>query len=469
MRDFYIYNTLSRRKEKLEPLDPPEIKLYCCGPTVYDYAHIGNFRTFVFEDILRRSLNLCGYRVCEVMNLTDVDDKTIAGAEKAGLPLREYTDRFIAAFFEDLDSLRIQRAEHYPRATDTIPEIISLVERLESRGHVYRSGGSAYFRLASFPGYGGLSGLDSDGILEGARVDNDSYDKESARDFVLWKGDRAESVGWESPFGRGRPGWHIECSAMSMKYFGPSLDLHCGGVDLMFPHHENEIAQSEAATGEKFVRYWVHAEHLLVEGRKMSKSLGNFYTFRQLRERGHNASSIRYLLASTHYRSQLNFTFDTLQAAASAVNRLRDFKVRLDSYRPVSANYISFDFWCADEFTARLADDLSVGEALARVFDFVHAANRLMDSGSLSEADRQRALEELKTVDSVLDVLRPDAEVDSELENYIEGMIEERLQARRSKDFGRADAIRKELLERGVVLEDTPGGTRWKIRAANPE
>ncbi|MCE5271127.1 cysteine--tRNA ligase [bacterium] len=468
MRDFYLYNSLSRRKEKLEPLAPPEVTLYCCGPTVYDFAHIGNFRTFTFEDILRRSLALCGWRVREVMNLTDVDDKTIAGAERAGLPLRQYTDRFIEAFFADLDELRIQRAEHYPRATDMIPEIIALVQSLLDKDHAYVSGGSVYFRLDSFPQYGRLSGVDRGGILDGARVDNDSYDKESARDFVLWKGDREESVGWESPFGRGRPGWHIECSAMSMKYFGPSLDLHCGGVDLMFPHHENEIAQSEAATGRQFVKYWVHAEHLLVEGRKMSKSLGNFYTFRQLREKGHSAASLRYLLASTHYRSQLNFTFEALQAAASAVNRLRDFKVRLDSYHPIVANYISVDFWCLEEFRARLADDLSVGEALAHLFDFVHAINRRMDVGSLGEADRNRALRELAAVDGVLDVLRPDGEVGSELEKYIEGKIEERIRARRERDFRRADAIRDELLERGVILEDTPGGTRWKIRQSDP-
>jgi cysteinyl-tRNA synthetase len=465
MGDFYLFNTFTRTREKFEPLDPPLVRIYCCGPTVYDYAHIGNFRTFIFEDILRRSLLAHGFKVCEVMNITDVDDKTIDGAARQGKRLGEYTDYYIRAFFQDLDELRIQRAEYYPRATEHIPEILELIHRLEERGYSYRSEDSVYFRIADFPSYGALSRLDLSGMREGVRVDLDSYDKENIRDFALWKGGKDEAVGWESPYGRGRPGWHIECSAMSMKYLGESFDLHCGGVDLIFPHHENEIAQSEGATGKKFVRFWLHAEHLLVETHKMSKSLGNFFTFRDLKARGYKPSALRFMLLSTHYRSQLNFTFEALDAAASAVGRLRDFKDRLDNYRPSPGASAEPALKCAEPFLDALADDLAISNALASLFDYVREVNRLIDQGALSRGARDSALGELEIVDRVLDVLHPDIQgEDSEFIKYVENLIQERNQARAEKNYARSDRIREELLSKGIILEDNPQGTRWKRR-----
>ena len=462
MSDFYLYNTLTRTKDRFEPLEPPQVRMYCCGPTVYDYAHIGNYRTFIFSDLLRRSLLLHGFEVLEVMNITDVDDRTIDGAAKKGQELSAYTGPYIEAFFEDLGQLRIRKAEHYPRATEHIAEIIGLVRRLEERGIAYRSGDSVYYRIGGFRNYGKLSRLDSAGIQAGARVEADNYDKENVRDFVLWKGGRDESVAWDSPWGRGRPGWHVECSAMSMKYLGESFDLHCGGVDLTFPHHENEIAQSEGATGKPLARFWVHAEHLLVEGQKMSKSLGNFHTFRDLKQQGHSASAVRYLLLGTHYRSQLNFTAEALHASASAVGRLRDFSERLTSYNTPPGAQGEPALRCAQSFREALEDDLSISQALSALFDFVREVNRLIDLGSLSAAGRAGALEELRLCDSVLDVLEPDREENEEFVRRVEELIAERNQARRNRDFGRADIIRAELDSRGVVLEDNPQGTRWK-------
>jgi len=462
--DFYLYNTLTRSKEKFEPLAPPMVKLYCCGPTVHDYAHIGNFRTFIFEDLLRRSLELHGYKVTQVVNITDVDDKTIAGAQREGKSLEQYTQTYIKAFFEDIDQLRIKQAEHYPRATRHIAEIIELIQRLYEKGLAYKSNDSVYFRIANFSGYGRLSRLDPNGIQQGVRVDLDDYGKENLRDFVLWKGGKNESIRWEAPFGSGRPGWHIECSAMSMKYLGESFDIHCGGVDLIFPHHENEIAQSEGATGKPFVRFWLHAEHLLVEGQKMSKSLGNFYTFRDLKAKGFKPSAIRYLLLSTHYRSQLNFTFEALHAAARAVERLRDFKYRLESYVPPAGAEEEPEIWCADSFKSALADDLAINSAEAALFDFVREVNRLIDKKALSPRAKQRALEELALCDKVLDVLRPELEKEDEdfIKEMVEKMVEERNRARAARDYERADRIREELGRRGIILEDTPQGTRWK-------
>jgi len=460
---FRIYNTLTRSVDTLDPVEPGLVRIYCCGPTVYDYPHIGNWRTFTFTDLLRRSLLANGYRVLEVMNLTDIDDKIIAGMVREGKSLEEFTAPFVEAFFADLDRLRIQRAEHYPRATGHIGEIVELIGRLEEAGHVYRSGGSVYYRIRSFDGYGRLSRLDAGGIRDGARVDVDSYDKESARDFALWKGGKEEPVGWDSPWGRGRPGWHIECSAMSMKYLGGTFDLHLGGVDLIFPHHENEIAQSEGATGEPFVRCWVHAEHLLVEGEKMSKSLGNYYTLGHLLDKGFKPSAIRYLLLSTHYRSKLNFTIEALHGAASAVGRLRDFERRLEDYSPRAGTAPAPAVRCAEAFTTALADDLAIGGALAALFDFVREVNRQIDEGTLSGEGRRRALDDLHECDRVLDVLRPDAEAGDEgLAAWVEKLVAERNQARTRRDFARADAIRLELADKGILLEDGPQGTRWK-------
>lgn len=467
MQDFYIYNTLSRSKEKLEPLNPPEVGCYVCGPTVYDFAHIGNFRTFLFSDLLRRSLTFCGYRVNEVMNLTDVDDKTIGGAEAEGVDLSSYTAKYIDAFFADIDSLRIQRAEFYPRATDHIEEIITFIKKLEDKGLAYTSGDSVYYRIAGFDDYGKLNRLDREGMLDGARIDSDSYEKEHVRDFVLWKGGRQDKFSWQSPWGQGRPGWHIECSAMSMKYLGESFDIHCGGIDLAFPHHENEKAQSEGATGKPFARYWIHAEHLLVESRKMSKSLGNQYTLRDMLDKGCKQSVLRYVLLSTHYRSKLNFTFDSLHAAASAVERLRDFERRLEGYTSPDGAVAVPERDLVAAFRAHLADDLAISAALGELFEYVREVNRLMDEGVLSRMAGVKALEDLRAVDSVLDVLSPDDDADSldeELSAWVEAMIAERVLARKNRDFAAADRIRDELAGRGVVLEDTLGGTRWKLQ-----
>ena len=333
-----FHNTLSRCKEEFRPLVDGEVRLYTCGPTVYDYAHIGNFRAYVWEDLLRRYLKASGYRVTQVMNITDVDDKTIRGAREAGASLEEFTARYIEAFFEDLDALGIERAEHYPRATRHIPEMIALIERLHETGHAYESKGSHYFRLDSFPTYGRLARLDREGMIENFRVDSDEYEKSDVRDFVLWKARKEGEPCWETPLGPGRPGWHVECSAMSMKYLGESFDIHTGGADNVFPHHENEIAQSEAATGKRFVRTWMHCAHLVVNGEKMSKSKGNFYTLRDLQRQGHDPQAIRYLLVSQHYRKPLNFTLDGIAWAAANLNRLGDCRRRLREPAPPGAN-----------------------------------------------------------------------------------------------------------------------------------
>jgi len=325
-----VFNTLTRRTEDLEPITPGHVRLYTCGPTVYDFAHIGNFRTYVWEDLLRRTIRHLGFRITQVMNITDIEDKIIAKAIAHGTTIDEVTAPFIRAFFEDLDTLGIERAEHYPRATDHIPEMIAIARKLEETGHTYASQGSLYFRIESFPTYGRLSSLEAREIKVGARVDSDEYEKDDARDFVLWKGHRPGEPSWESPYGAGRPGWHLECSAMSMKYLGESFDLHTGGVDNIFPHHENEIAQSEGATGRPFVRYWMHAAHLMVDAEKMSKSKGNFYTLRDLVARGSDPRALRYLLLATHYRSPLNFTFDALARSAQELQRFDALYARLD-------------------------------------------------------------------------------------------------------------------------------------------
>jgi cysteinyl-tRNA synthetase len=459
-------NTLSRRLEPFEPLTPGQVGLYTCGPTVYNYVHIGNLRTFLFEDILRRTLKLFGYRVTQVMNLTDVDDKTIRGAAEAGLSLREYTDRFIEAFFEDLDTLRVERAEHYPRATDYIPQMVELVRRLEERGHTYRSEGSIYYRISTFPGYGKLSGVRPEANLAGARVDADEYEKEDARDFVLWKAARPGEPSWDTELGPGRPGWHLECSAMSMSLLGETFDMHTGGVDNIFPHHENEIAQSEGATGKPFVRYWLHAEHLVVEGEKMAKSKGNFFTLRDLLEKGHDPLAIRYLLTSVPYRQKLNFTFDGLHAAGQAVDRLANTLRRL-AHAPDATGEGDLPLETVtrfrSEFREALADDLNTARALGALHTLLRAVNAALDGSGIGTGPRAALDQALAEADTVLD-LAPVAEADSTVDTEeIERLIAERAEARKARDFQRADAIRNALKERGVVLEDTPHGTIWHL------
>jgi cysteinyl-tRNA synthetase len=477
MTEIRLHNTLSGQTEPFVPLKPGEVGIYTCGPTVYDYAHIGNYRTFVFQDVLRRFLKLRGYKLDHVMNLTDVDDRIIAKAAAAGVSIREYTQKYADAFFVDCKTLSIEAPERWVRATDCIDDMVQLIQRLQEKTYTYVSEGSIYYRIAKFPGYGKLSKIDLTGIQAGARVDNDRYEKESARDFALWKAPKPGEHFWETPIGPGRPGWHIECSAMAMKFLGETLDIHAGGIDLAFPHHENEIAQSEAATGKPFARYWLHAEHLLVEGEKMSKSLGNFFTLRDLFAKGYKPSAVRFALASVPYRRQLNFTFDGLQQAASAVERLRNFSDRLaqgkfpEGQQPEMAKRIA---QAAQEFDEGLSDDLTTARALAAAYDLVREANIAMDKGEFRQSDVAAAREFLATFDRVFAVLEDnDAEKLRELgygadagalsDEEVEKKVAERQDARKRKDFAASDRIRKELADRGILLEDSrDGSVRWK-------
>ena len=464
-----LRNTMSRSLEPFEALEPGHARLYTCGPTVYNYVHIGNLRTFLFEDVLRRTLRLFGYRVTQVMNLTDVDDKTIRGAREAGLELREYTDRYIEAFFEDMDTLRAERAEHYPRATDYIPQMVRLVQRLEANGHTYRSEGSIYYRISTFPEYGKLSGVRPEANLAGARIDADEYEKDDARDFVLWKAPKPGEPSWDTELGPGRPGWHVECSAMSMELLGESFDIHTGAVDNIFPHHENEIAQSEGATGKPFVRYWLHAEHLIVEGQKMAKSKGNFFTLRDLLDRGHDPVAIRYLLLSVPYRQKLNFTFDGLHAAGQALERIANTLRRLGNTPPAGdAGDLPLETveGFRTDFRAALADDLNTARALGALHTLLRAVNTALDGGGISAPVRHRLDAALAEVDAVLDLFPARAGSDED-DAEIARLVEERSRARKERDFARADAIRDELAARGIVLEDTPHGTVWHRRERN--
>jgi len=458
-----FYNTLTRQDEEFVPLGAGKVRLYTCGPTVYDYAHIGNFRTYLWEDLLRRFLEHRGYAVLQVMNLTDVDDKTIANAREAGLTLPDYTRKYIDAFFEDVAALGIERAEHYPRATAYIPQMARLIRRLMEKGHVYESRGSLYFKISTFPSYGLLSRVDPDAAAGQARIDSDEYEKDNPRDFAVWKAPRDDEPSWDTEIGRGRPGWHIECSAMSMELLGETFDIHTGGVDNVFPHHENEIAQSEAATGKPFVRYWMHAAHLVVDGEKMSKSRGNFFTLRDLAERGHDLRAVRYMLLSVHYRKPLNFTFEGLSQAGAALGRLDDLALRLDAMAPHLATGGGELATRARDvqqgMTEALDADLNTAGALGHLFDFVRETHTAVDAGKLGAKDLAAAREILGAFERVFGI-RPGQRADLDAE--IEALIGKRAEARARKDFAAADRVRDELLRRGIVLEDTPQGVRWK-------
>jgi cysteinyl-tRNA synthetase len=486
-----LFNTLTGAVNPLVPIDGETLRMYVCGPTVYDYGHIGNFRTFLQIDILRRFLLLTGTRLRHVMNITDVDDKIIRNALAQNLPIAEYTARYEQAFFEDLDSLGVERPEIIARATEHIPRMVDLVEKLAAIGAAYQTeDGSWYFRLASFPEYGKLSKKDLSGIEDGARVDVDEYEKDSARDFALWKAAKPGETSWDTAIGRGRPGWHIECSAMAIEYLGESFDLHGGGEDLMFPHHENEIAQSESVTHKPFARHWMHVRFLLVDGRKMSKSEGNFYTLRDLLLKGYKASAIRLALVSVPYRHQLNFTFDGLTEATNAIERLRTFSQRLRAARlepgETAALQTAAGTAHADYFAA-LANDLNTAEARAPIFDLIRAANTAIDQGQIRAGDRDAILAVLANFDAVFDVIADHdaeptrralewaaeagrmADVAPELlaqqslsDQAIDALVVERTQAKRQRNFGRADQIRNELAEKGVVIEDSKDGVRWK-------
>jgi cysteinyl-tRNA synthetase len=464
-----LFNTLGRRLEPLQPLVPGEVRIYTCGPTVYNDIHIGNLRTFLFQDLLRRSLRYLGYRVTQVMNLTDVDDKTIQGAHKAGVSLNVYTAPFIESFLRDLGTLHIERVEQFPKATEHIPEMIDLIAKLIDHGYAYESEGSVFFSIAKDEDYGRLSGFDLDQARRGERVASDEYGKEDVRDFVLWKAVKPDEPSWDSPWGPGRPGWHIECSAMSMKYLGETFDVHCGGVDLIFPHHENEIAQSESATDRPFVRTWVHSEHLIVDGQKMSKSLGNQYTLADLLARGYSPRAIRYLLLSVHYRQKLNFTFESLEGAAGALRRVDEMRFRLQHAEekgepdPRLAEAASR---LRDDFAAGLAEDLNIALALAALFAFVKEVNVAIEEGRIGSGDRERILTVLADVDRVLGLLDPSEWPEGQIQDddaaEIDRLVAERNAARGRRDFAASDRLRDELAARGVVLEDTPQGTRWK-------
>ena len=484
-----LYNTLTRRVEPFEPLNPPAVTIYACGPTVWNYAHIGNFRTFLLVDLLQRYLAYCGHEVFLIMNLTDVDDRVIGAAHEAGMSVAAHTKPFIDAFFEDCKYLRIQPADVYPRATEYVAPMVRLVEQLLDRGLAYRGDdGSVYYAVNRFPDYGRLSQLDKRRLKAGARVSSDEYSKEDPRDFALWKAAAAvdEDVGaaWEAPFGRGRPGWHLECSVMALEEVGRrfgvrTVDVHVGGVDLIFPHHENEIAQSEGATGETFARCWVHGEFLMVRGTKMSKRFGNILTVRDLREEIVDAASVRMLTYSTHYRQQLSFSDEALAAAGEATRRLGDFRDRLVEVAGAASEGESAGAHLPPSrhtalppevaelergFQAAMDDDLNAPEAIGALFTFVRTANRVLDAGRWAGGGAVAALGVLDRVLEVLDVLPTVVAVDVELEAWVEVKIAERQAARQAGDYATADAIRDEVAARGLELEDTPQGTRWKRR-----
>jgi cysteinyl-tRNA synthetase len=462
-----FFNTLTRCKETFVPLEEGEVRMYTCGPTVWDYAHIGNFRAFLFEDLLKRWLEYHGFQVSHVMNLTDVDDKTIRGSQKKSVGLDQYTEHFANAFFEDIKALNIKIADHYPKATEHIPEMVRLIKKLLVKGYAYKGeDGSIYYSVKKFNNYGKLSGIKVKELKIGARVKSDEYTKEEAQDFALWKAWTPEDkdVYWETDLGKGRPGWHIECSAMSMHYLGETLDIHCGGIDNIFPHHENEIAQSEAATGKKFVRYWMHNEHLLVEGKKMAKKFGNFYTLRDLLDQGCDPITIRYLLLSTHYRQQLNFTFEGLESAKGAVERLRNFVRRLGNVATEKRTVPVAEMLhlLKENFGNAMDDDLNISVALGLLFDFVRDVNNLIDEGALAKGQAEAIAVFMTDIDKVLGVI---GEFKSQiLSKDAEKLIAEREEARKIKDWETADKLRIKLKEIGVIVEDTSMGPKWHLR-----
>jgi cysteinyl-tRNA synthetase len=497
-----FHNTLSGAVEDFVPLRAGEVKLYTCGPTVYDNPHIGNWRAYVFEDLLKRFLVFRGFKVTHVMNLTDVDDKTIRGANARGVNLDEYTRPFIESFYSDRDRLNILPADHYPRATEHIPEMVSLIKVLLAKGYAYKNDGSIYFSIAKFPAYGRLSKINLEDLQPGRRGDSDEYAKESVHDFALWKAPKEGEPSWDTDLGPGRPGWHIECSAMSSKYLGPTFDIHCGGVDNIFPHHENEIAQSEAANGVKFVNYWLHCHHLVVDGEKMAKSKGNFYTLGNILDKGYDPREVRFLLLSTHYRKMLNFTFDALNQVRAGRNRIRDFLVDLRGVRrdgEASPEVSGLIETARGAFIAGLEDDLNTSESLAALFSLIERANGLVAKGRVSKADADALRNFVEGIDDQVlsieptSILRKKAEpgstlgktdvaqagpgtvnafvkvdVSADLDAAIRVKIDARQKARAEKNFKLADEIRRELLAQGILLEDTKDGVRWKRIQAPP-
>ena len=460
-----FYNTLTQSVEEFRPLNDNEVRMYTCGPTVYNFVHIGNLRTFTFQDILRRWLQYRGFRLNHVMNITDVDDKIIRNAAKEGKSLQEYTEKYTQAFLEDTGKMRLQRPERLVKATEHIHEMVDAIQTLTDKGYTYESEGSTYYRISKFPEYGKLSHNDFSGMKAGARVDVDEYDKESAQDFVLWKAKKPGEVSWDTPIGDGRPGWHIECSVMAMKYLGETLDIHAGGIDLTFPHHENEIAQSEALSGKQFAKYWLHSEHLNIDMQKMSKSLGNFYTLRDLVGMGYSPEALRYVLASVPYRKKLNFTMEGLAGAQASIDRLRNYKLRLETAKFGEGANAEMSKRTADAvatFEASLDDDLNTAEALAAVFEYIRDTNSVMDSGGFLAGNAKEALDFLAKFDQVFDVLQPTVAEGALSDGEIDAKVAERTAAKKSRNFQLADQIRKDLLDLGIIIEDTKDGVRWK-------
>jgi cysteinyl-tRNA synthetase len=460
-----LTNTLTGNLEAFSPSDGTTVRMYACGPTVYNYIHIGNFRAYVFEDILRRHLLSKGWTLKHVMNITDIDDKIINRSIETGKDIQTYTEPYTQAFFEDSEKLRIQRPDVVTPATEYIPEMIEIVNRLLASGHAYREGDSIYFRISRFPTYGRLSRLDKRELKAGARVDVDEYQKEEPGDFVLWKAPKNEKEPrWNAPFGVGRPGWHLECSAMAMKQLGETIDIHCGGVDNIFPHHENEIAQSEAMTGKPFVRFWIHNEHLLVDGEKMAKSKGNFFTLRDLLERGYEPLAVRYLLVSVPYRKQMNFTFEGLLQAQRSLERIKEFVFRLKTANLAAGRnpeLVAAAEEAMAQFDNGLDDDLNTAQALAAVFDFIRKCNIALSEGHIRQDDRAQILRFFDQVDQRLAIM-PSMEDLVQGDAEIESLVAQRNEARKNRDFAMSDRIRDQLLDRGVVIEDTREGTRWR-------
>jgi cysteinyl-tRNA synthetase len=467
MSELQLYNTLSREKETFVPLVAGEVRMYSCGPTVYNHPHIGNLRTFLWSDLLRRYLEFRGFRVTQVMNITDVEDKIIKNANAAGKDIDTYTAPFISAFFDALGELRVKPADAYPRATEFIPQMVDLVKTLEERGHTYAADGSTYFRVATLPGYGKLSRIEVDAASEYSRIESDEYEKESARDFVLWKAKKENEPSWQTSLGEGRPGWHLECSAMSMKLLGPTFDIHTGAVDLIFPHHENEIAQSEGATGQPFVRYWIHGEHLNIDQQKMSKSVGNIYTVGELKTMGYDALALRYALLSVPHRTKLNFTLQSLDDAKAALQRIEAFLFRIDGISASAPHDAKSSDGHADDLIGRfltsfeeaMDDDLNTAGALGALFTFIRDGNIAIDAGRITAADAEGLKTALMKIDPVLDIYpKREENVDAEIEQ----MIEARNAARKARNFAESDRIRDELVARDIILEDGPKGTRWR-------
>jgi cysteinyl-tRNA synthetase len=463
-----LHNSLTGIKDVFAPLEKGHVRMYSCGPTVWNFAHVGNLRAFLFYDLVRRHLQVSGYRVTHVMNLTDIDDRILEQSMHAGTTIHEYVKPYEAAFFEDMASLRAQRAEHYPRATEHIPDMVAMIETLLQNGNAYVADGDVYFRIASFPAYGALSHLDRAGLKAGARVATDKYDKESVSDFALWKksqpGDEKLGAAWDAPFGPGRPGWHIECSAMSKRYLGDTLDIHAGGIDLIFPHHENEIAQSEAANHKTFARMWLHSEHLAdATGEKMSKSAGGFTTLRDLVEAGHDPLAVRFfLLANAHYRSRLRLSAEALHSSAEQVRRLREFAERVNRTRPAAQDNAEFAARVAEVragYRQALDDDLNLPQGVGLVFELIREANAALDAERVSEQGLAALQGLIDDVDAHLDVVRAD---EPGLAEEVERLIAEREDARKSRDFAKADRIREDLRHRGIALEDSKEGVRWR-------